>query len=223
MIKILKNVLSLEQMSYINCCLEKGQFVSGKDTAGWAAQSVKNNQQWSSSAEGEAELSAILTQLLASHPEFASCTYAKRVAPFLFSESKDSGGYGNHVDDALMGAESIMRSDLSCTVFLNDPNDYVGGELIMNLGGTSLSYKLQKGSVVIYPSTTLHRVEPVTKGTRRVAVTWIESYIRSTEHREILSDLDSARRNIMKAQGKNAAFDQISKAHANLLRLWSET
>ncbi|MGX9418738.1 Fe2+-dependent dioxygenase [Vibrio sp. WJH972] len=223
MIKILKNVISYDQIQNLDLLIQDGTFHSGKNTAGWAAQSIKNNQQWSARPEQEAELSAYLTSLLTSHPEFATTTYGKRIAPFLVSESQDSGGYGNHVDDALMGAETIIRSDISCTIFLSDPTDYIGGELVINLSGQELSYKLPLGHAIVYPSTTLHRVNPVTTGVRRVGVTWLESYVRSAEDREVLNDLDLARRDIMKSQGKCAAFDQISKAHANLLRRWSDT
>lgn len=223
MITILENVISKKELSLIHATLDLGQFFSGLETAGWAAQSVKKNQQWYADPELEAELSNKLTTKLVSHSQFTTTTYAKKISPFLFSESRDSGGYGDHIDDALMGAESILRSDLSCTVFLSDPDEYCGGELIFSIGAEKLSYKLKAGQAIIYPSTTLHRVDPVTEGTRRVGVIWLESYVRSAEKREILNDLDLARRNIMSAQGKNVAFDQISKSHSNLLRLWAET
>jgi len=223
MITILENVLSKEELAQINTTLNRGQFHAGVETAGWAAQSVKKNQQWYAEPELEAELSNMLTTKLVSHPQFATTTYAKKIAPFLFSESRDSGGYGDHIDDALMGADSIFRSDLSCSVFLSEPDQYCGGELVFCVGAEKLSYKLEAGQAIIYPSTTLHRVEPVTEGVRRVGVIWLESYVRSAEKREILNDLDLARRNIMSTQGKNTAFDQISKSHSNLLRLWAET
>jgi len=223
MITILENVLSAQELQQIHKMLQQGQFHAGSETAGWAAKSVKKNLQWYAQPELEAELSNTVTTKLVTHPEFSTTTYAKKIAPFLFSVSKDAGGYGDHVDDALMGAESIIRSDISCTVFLSDPEDYEGGELVFSLGAEKLSYKLPAGQAIIYPSTTLHRVEPVTKGERRVAVTWLESYVRSVEKREILNDLDLARRHIMSSQGKNTSFDQISRSHANLLRLWAET
>ena len=223
MITILENVLSEDELKQIHQTLSRGTFHAGDETAGWAAKSVKKNLQWYADPELETDLSNTMTTKLVTHPDFATTTYAKKIAPFLFSESKDSGGYGNHVDDALMGADSIIRSDISCTIFLSDPNDYSGGELVFSIGAQALSYKLSAGQAIIYPSTTLHRVEPVTEGVRSVAVTWLESYVRDTEKRGILGDLDLARRNIMTTQGKNSAFDQVSRSHANLLRLWAET
>ncbi|WP_160064018.1 Fe2+-dependent dioxygenase [Psychromonas sp. L1A2] len=223
MITILENVLSEDELKQIHQTLSRGTFHAGDETAGWAAKSVKKNLQWYADPELETDLSNTMTTKLVTHPDFATTTYAKKIAPFLFSESKDSGGYGNHVDDALMGADSIIRSDISCTIFLSDPKDYSGGELVFSIGAQALSYKLSAGQAIIYPSTTLHRVEPVTEGVRSVAVTWLESYVRDTEKRGILGDLDLARRNIMTTQGKNSAFDQVSRSHANLLRLWAET
>ena len=223
MITILDNVLNKDELSVIHKTLDRGQFYSGSETAGWAAKSVKKNQQWCAEAALEEDLSNSLTTKLVTHPQFATTTYAKKIAPFIFSKSCNSGGYGDHIDDALMGADAILRSDLSCTVFLSDPEDYSGGELVFSIGAEKLSYKLKAGQAIIYPSTTLHRVEPVTKGTRFVGVIWLESYVRSAEKREILNDLDLARRNVMTTQGKSDAFDQISKSHSNLLRLWAET
>ena len=223
MITILENVLNQAELTAINETLKLGQFYSGAATAGWAAKSVKTNLQWQAEPDIDAELSNRLTTHLVTHSQFATSTYAKKIAPFLISESRDGGGYGNHVDDALMGRESILRSDLSCTLFLSNPQDYQGGELTFSFGVEELRYKLPAGHAIIYPSTSLHRVEPVTQGVRQVAVTWLESYIRNAENREILKDLDAARRTVMKDQGKNSAFDQISKSHSNLLRLWAET
>jgi PKHD-type hydroxylase len=223
MITILENVLSKEELKKIHHTLNRGKFLAGEETAGWAAKSVKKNLQWYAEPSVEADLTNTLTTRLVTHSEFSTTTYAKKIAPFLFSESKENGGYGNHVDDALMGADTIIRSDISCTVFLSEPQDYKGGELVFSIGAQQLSYKLPAGHAIIYPSTTLHRVEPVTEGTRRVAITWLESYVRNADQRGILSDLDLARRNIMATQGKNSAFDQVSRSHANLLRLWAET
>lgn len=223
MIKILDNVLSTQDIAEIKKLLALGHFTSGKDTAGWAAKSVKTNEQWRADSEQTDKVSNILGQALLSHPHFSAFSYAKDIAPFLISQSQKGNGYGNHVDDALMGHQHIMRSDLSCTIFLESPENYIGGDLAIDIGTTTLKYKLPIGSAIIYPSTYLHRVEPVTQGSRLVAVTWLESYVRSAEQREILSDLDEARREIIQSQGKSTAFDKISKTHANLLRLWSNT
>jgi PKHD-type hydroxylase len=130
--------------------------------------------------------------------------------------------YGSHFDNAIMGDESISRTDVSLTLFLSDPNTYQGGELVIETSLGEQSFKLDAGSAIVYPSSTLHRVETVTEGTRWAAVTWIQSLIRDPSQREILFDLDTARRSIFQQYGKTIEFDLIAKSHANLLRKWAD-
>lgn len=223
MIFKLDNVLNTELRQQLQAFLSQGEFEAGVKTAGWHAQGVKQNQQWHADEELMHGLNDWLTAQLAQHDDFAAATYPKDIAPFIISRSEHGGHYGNHIDDALMGYEHITRSDISCTIFLSDPDSYEGGDLVMNFAGEELRFRLPAGSAIVYPSTTLHRVEPVTSGCRQVAVTWIESYIRNAGQREILHDLDSARRSVLNDQGKSEAFDQLTKSHANLLRMWAET
>ena len=223
MITKLPQVLSAQQISSIIQLVEHGDFIDGKSTAGWHAQEVKTNRQW----QGEPELNEQIQQgmqgALTQHPLFSGATYAKSMMPFIISESTLGGGYGNHIDDALMANDTVLRTDISCTVFLTPPEDYEGGELVMNLSGMEMAFKLNAGDAIIYPSTTLHRVNPVTSGSRQVALTWIESHIPQASQREMLFDLDTARKDIMEHQGKTDAFDRITKTHANLLRQWAMT
>ena len=223
MITKLPQVLSAQQISSIIQLVEHGNFIDGKSTAGWHAKAVKTNRQW----QGEPELIEQIQQgmqgALTQHPLFSGATYAKSMMPFIISESTLGGGYGNHIDDALMANDTVLRTDISCTVFLTPPEDYEGGELVMNLSGMEMAFKLNAGDAIIYPSTTLHRVNPVTSGSRKVALTWIESHIPQASQREMLFDLDTARKDIMEHQGKTDAFDRITKTHANLLRQWAMT
>ncbi len=223
MIQIINNVLSAEQISRLKQTIAQGEFYCGKQTAGWHAQGVKHNLQWQAAAEVNEQLQLNLLQQLTQHPQFSALTYAKKMMPFIVSQSADNGGYGNHIDDALMHGEQMVRTDISCTIFLSEPEDYEGGELVMSLGGVELPYKLNAGDAIIYPSTTLHRVNPVSQGQRLVALTWIESFVAGCEQREMLYDLDCARKAIMQQHGKNQEFDLITKTHANLLRRWSTT
>ena len=131
--------------------------------------------------------------------------------------------YDTHVDNALMGSSSgLYRSDVSFTLFLNSPQDYQGGELIIEGVQEEQSYKLEAGSAIVYPSTTLHRVNPVTEGRRLVVVGWVQSVIRDAGDREILFDLETARRAVFAKSGKTPEFDLISKSIANLLRKWAD-
>jgi PKHD-type hydroxylase len=140
----------------------------------------------------------------------------------LFARYSGGQTYGAHVDDAIMGGDRPMRTDVSVTVFLVNADQYEGGELVMDQTGGETSYKLNAGDVIASPSNTLHEVKPVTGGTRTVAVTWVQSMVRDPAHREILFDLDTARRRTFQAHGKTREFDLMSKSHANLMRMWAE-
>ncbi|MFD2206382.1 Fe2+-dependent dioxygenase [Kiloniella antarctica] len=222
MLVSIPNILSKANLSKINTLLEQGQFKDGKLTAGWHAKLVKNNQQLTGNDKITRQAIAILNQSLQRSAPFSRATLARKMRPPLFSRYEPGMSYGNHIDDAVMGADRGFRTDISFTVFLNDPDEYDGGELVMNSSVGEQKFKLQAGSAIIYPSTTLHRVAPVTKGTRQVIVSWIQSLVRSAEHREILHDIDTTRRALFEKEGKSTAFDLLSKSHANLLRLWAE-
>jgi PKHD-type hydroxylase len=130
--------------------------------------------------------------------------------------------YGSHVDNAFMGNENRMRSDLSLTLFLSDPATYEGGELVVETTQGEQAFKLDAGAMVLYPSSTLHRVEPVTAGVRLAAIAWVQSLVKEVTEREILFDLDTARQAIFAKHGKTAEFDLLTKSYANLLRKWGE-
>lgn len=223
MILQIENVLNPEQLDAVNQLVDTGNFEDGKLTAGWNAQSVKENRQWQASDDIEQQLDVALTSALGQNPQYVASVYPKALQSFLISESHNGGHYGLHIDDALMASEHIVRTDVSCTIFLSEPEQYQGGELEINMQGQVLQYKLAAGCALIYPSTSLHQVMPVTSGCRRVAVSWTESYVRNAANREILYDLDRARKAIMQQHGKTPEFDLINKSHANLLRQWAET
>jgi PKHD-type hydroxylase len=130
--------------------------------------------------------------------------------------------YGCHTDNAIMGDAHPMRSDVSLTLFLSPPDTYDGGELSIDTSLGEQTFKLAAGSMIAYPSTALHQVKTVTKGVRLAAVTWVQSFVRAASEREILFDLDTARRSIHAQYGRTVEFDLLSKTHANLLRKWVE-
>ncbi len=141
----------------------------------------------------------------------------------LFSRYEQGMGFGAHVDDATMRQDgAAVRTDVSLTVFLSEPAEYDGGELVTDTTAGEQRYKLEAGSVIAHPSTTLHRVDPVTRGRRDVAVTWAQSLVREPGRREVLFDLDTARRSLFQREGKSREFDLLSKTYSNLLRLWAE-
>ncbi|MBL8565683.1 MAG: Fe2+-dependent dioxygenase [Hyphomicrobiaceae bacterium] len=196
-------------------------FEPGSKTAGWHARLVKSNMQ----AVGSSALRHVqdtIVNALGTHSVFSAMVLPRRIAPPIVSLSGVGEGYGTHIDDAIMGRASLLRTDVSITVFLSDPADYDGGELVVETLAGEETAKFAAGDAAVYPSTTLHRVDPVTRGERLVAATWAESRVRDAACREALFDLERARRQVFEKQGKCEAFDLISKTYANLLRRWAD-
>jgi PKHD-type hydroxylase len=191
----------------------------GEETAGWHARTVKNNHQLDRRSTLHAALMQPIRDALQAHPLFASAALPVRVHNLRFSRSEAGEGYGRHVDNAFMDEG---RSDLSFTVFLSDPASYEGGDLVLEHPDHEEAIRLPAGHAFVYPSTLLHRVEPVRSGTRLVAVGWVQSRIRSSEQRELLFELDTARRTLFAREGKSEVFDLLCRSYANLLRLWGE-
>jgi PKHD-type hydroxylase len=153
------------------------------------------------------------------HPLLQSAALPVTVPGLLFSRSGPGDGYGRHVDNAFMAGG---RSDLSFTLFLSDPSGYEGGALVLESPSGEEALRLPAGHALVYPSTLLHRVEPVTQGERLVAVGWIQSRVRDADQRELLFELDTARRTLFRQEGKSDVFDLISRSYTNLLRRWGE-
>ncbi|NIA70097.1 Fe2+-dependent dioxygenase [Pelagibius litoralis] len=222
MILTIENLLSGDDLARLRGLLDEVDYVDGRKTAGWHAKLVKANEQSDGRNPKTAAARDLVTSILRANVTFNLTVMPQAIRPVLFSRYREGMSYGAHIDDAIMGREVLARSDVSMTIFLNAPEDYDGGELIMELGGGELRYKLPAGAAVFYPSNTLHRVAEVTRGQREVAVTWAQSIVRSAEHREILYDIDKVRRSLFREKGKDRDFDLLSKTHANLMRLWSD-
>ena len=216
MILCIGDVLNSKELDEICSKVAELTFVDGRATAGWSARLVKDNEQAEGSKQVEIVLRRLAERILANEL-FQLAVRPKRLTPLLISRYGEGKQYGTHVDDALMQG---MRTDVSFTLFLADPDSYVGGELIIETSAGEQPFKLPAGSMVVYPSTTLHRVAPVESGLRVAAVGWARSYVRTAENREILFDLETARRDLFEREGKTSAFDLLSKCSANLLRLW---
>lgn len=191
----------------------------GADTAGWHARAVKNNRQLDSASALAGRLAAQLEQALLAHPLFQSAALPLRLHSWRFSRAGPGEGYGTHVDNAFMAGG---RADVSFTVFLSEPAEYSGGGLWLEHPSGEEEVRLAAGSAFVYPSTLLHRVEPVGRGERLAAVGWVQSRVRDAERRELLFDLDTARRALFQQEGKSEPFDLISRSYSNLLRQWGE-
>ncbi len=222
MIFTIENVLTAEELDLITAKLKDAEFIDGKLTAGWFAKTVKNNAQLSGNAETANELRTIIVKALTRNKLFQAAVKPKIIRPIMFNCYETGMYYGYHTDNAIAGSEKPIRSDVSFTLFLNSPSSYKGGELVIDTSLGEQAFKLEAGCAIVYPSTTLHRVETVETGKRLAAVSWVQSFVREPSEREILFDLDTAKQVIFQKDGKTPEFDLISKTHANLLRKWAE-
>jgi PKHD-type hydroxylase len=218
MILAIADVLSGAEVEAVRAALAGATFVDGRASAGWSAGLVKANLQASEGPELE-RLRALVESRLLAHPVFALATRPKQIVGPLFSRYLPGHAYGAHVDDALIGG---VRTDVSFTLFLAPPDTYDGGELIVDSASGEDSFKLPAGSLVSYPATTLHRVAPVTRGERLAAAGWVRSLVRDPGRREILFDLETARRRLFDREGKTPEGDLFAKCAANLTRLWCD-
>jgi PKHD-type hydroxylase len=233
MILCIAGVLSTNEVKALATQLADASFEDGKLTAGWHAKLVKNNLQLSKDSAGKAAtIQSFVLSALKRNSLFQMATRPKIVRMPILSRYESGMAYGTHVDNAVMPIDSVsgslagyespshMRADVSLTLFLSDPATYEGGELVIESTQGEQTFKLPAGAMVLYPSSTLHRVEPVTQGQRLAAVTWVQSIVKDDAKREILFDLDTAKQQIFEKNGKTAEFDLISKSQSNLLRRW---
>lgn len=216
------NILTSEKLKSLIDRLSQGTFIDGKTTAGWHAKLVKNNRQLDSKTDEIKILREEIQSILKNNALFQSAVLPKIIHSILVSRYEEGMSYGTHTDNALMGEQNFWRVDVSFTLFLSDPASYTGGELVIENSDEERYYKLKAGSMIVYPSSTLHRVEPVTEGVRLAIVGWVQSLVRDPANREILFDLDTTRRSLFAREGKTIEFDLVSKTYTNLLRKWVE-
>jgi PKHD-type hydroxylase len=216
MILAIADALSSTDIAEVRTRLAAATFVDGKTTAGWSAKLVKANLQ-AVDSPGLQSLRQLVQARLVEHAVFALATRPKTILGPLFSRYEPGHAYGPHVDDAVMDG---VRTDISFTLFLSAPESYDGGELVLDGPAGADTFKLDPGNVIVYPSATLHHVAPVTRGQRLAAVGWVRSYIRHAAQRELLFELDTARRRLFEREGKTPDGDLLAKCAANLVRMW---
>jgi PKHD-type hydroxylase len=227
MILCIADILPAELLEETRAVFACGRFQEGARTAGWHARSLKNNLQLDPAQPAVKKVQKKILAALWAHDLVRSSALPKAFRPLLFSRYETSMSYGRHVDDALMGGLDEMhsrqtRTDVSFTIFLNLPEEYEGGELVMESAAGEQSYKLPAGYAVFYPSTTLHRVNEITTGARLAVVGWLQSFVPDAAKREMLFELDAVRRAVFQREGKSAEFDTLAKVYSNLLRMWAE-
>ncbi|QNI48678.1 Fe2+-dependent dioxygenase [Synechococcus sp. A15-60] len=208
-------LLSKEQCESMISLLKQAQWIDGRSTAGAQASTGKINEQVEQTSPERIDIQTIVQTAMWNQPAIKSFCLPRKLHRFQISKTSKGGGYESHVDNAYM---SSGRSDLSFTVCLSDTNSYAGGSLEVDSISDSIELTLQQGEIVIYPSTTLHRVKTVTSGERIVCVGWIESYVKSEIDRITLFQLDSGARGLLAKHGRSDELDQVFLAYTNLLR-----
>jgi PKHD-type hydroxylase len=227
MLITIPNVLSDNELKQYRQHLNSADWESGLSSAGEQSVQVKQNQQLNPESKLAQQLGDHILQALSENARFVSAALPLKISPPMFNCYQNSAHYGWHVDNAIRiipGTPVRLRTDLSVTVFLNDPNDYDGGELCIKDTYGEHQIKLQAGDMVIYPSTSLHQVLPVTKGQRLASFFWVESMVRDHEQREILFDLDQT----IQALGTDLGLDNpqvitLSALYHRLIRLHVDT
>lgn len=216
-------LLNPAQIAKIHETLEGAEFVDGRLTAGFAASRVKQNQELRPEPERMQRLVRIIMASLGHNETFRFAVLPHRVADPIIARYRPGMTYGDHVDDPIMGTTGPrFRTDVSMTVFLNPPDSYAGGELVIRTSFGERRVKLPAGDAVIYPSSSLHRVAEVTEGERLVALTWIQSYVRDPARRELLFELNLARERLLRDAPGEDTTGYVDRAYANLLRMWGD-
>ena len=222
MLTIIEAVLNSKQLDVAHRIIDSGKFIDGRSSAGKAAVRVKHNEELSLDEQQFRDLNNLVMGSLVRHPVYRSAAMPLKVAAPYYARYTPGMAYGLHVDDPVMGQGEIYRSDVSATIFLNPPEAYDGGELMIQTPFGEQRVKLAAGDAVIYPSSSLHRVAEVTRGERLVAVTWIQSMVRDPDKRALLHELNQARETLLDERPDAAETDQVNHSYINLVRMWSE-
>jgi len=226
MLTVIENLLTADEVRQFRARLSDAEWADGAASAGTRSIAVKQTLQLGRQDETARELGADILRRLGHHPLFVSASLAEVIWPPVFNLYQDGGHYGTHSDAALMRlpeANLTLRSDLSATLFLSDPEDYDGGELLIEQAFGAQAVKLAAGDMVLYPSSSLHQVTPVTRGQRICAITWIQSAVADTAARELLFDLDQSVQSLSVGKAKDDPdIDRLIHVYHNLLRRWAK-
>ncbi|HEY3950007.1 Fe2+-dependent dioxygenase [Phenylobacterium sp.] len=224
----IEGVLTPDQLAQCRQALQGQDWVDGRVTAGEQSARAKHNLQVPEDAPAARELGDLILTALGRNPRFVSAALPLRVFPPLFNRYDQGMAFGTHVDNAIRFAKTSggpvrFRTDVSATLFLTDPADYDGGELIVEDAYGEHAVKLPAGDMILYPATSLHRVAPITRGSRWAAFFWAQSMVRADAQRSLLFDLDNAIQDLSVKVGQDdPAVVSLTGTYNNLLRMWSE-
>jgi PKHD-type hydroxylase len=217
------DVLTREELNHVRGVLNTAEWTDGRETVGVQGALVKQNQQLADASPVRAELGKIVAAAVERSALFFAAALPLRVLPPRFNRYQGGEHYGFHIDGSVMRAGGThVRSDLSCTLFLNEPGDYQGGELIISDTYGEHAIKLPAGHMVIYPSSSLHQVSPVTDGARLASFFWAQSMVRDDGQRRLLFEMDASIETLRRSGADPASVLRLTGVYHNLLRSWAE-
>jgi PKHD-type hydroxylase len=223
MLMVVEQVLSREQLQLFRSSYDQLAFSDGRVTAGGRAARVKHNLQLLNDTPEHAALTAEVHTVLGGSAEYMSAALPVAINPPLFNRYLPGMAFGQHVDNAIrIDGEIPLRADVSTTIMLSSPDEYVGGDLVIDDTYGERRIRLDAGSMVVYPSSSLHRVEPVTAGKRDVIVLWAQSMVRDVGKRALLYRLDQSIRKLRQRDESCAEIDALLSTYQNLLRMWAD-
>lgn len=225
MILTIPDILPSDQLASTRALLDAADWVDGKVSAGHQGARVKDNVQIPATHPVARQVGEVLLKALMQNPLFVSASLPLHVLPPMFNRYSGGQQFGTHVDGSIRqipGTHQRIRTDLSCTFFFAGPEEYDGGELIIEDTYGSKSVKLPAGHLVLYPSTSLHQVRPVTRGTRLCSFFWIQSMIREDLKRSLLFDMDVGIQRMGADSPNHPGVVQLTGVYHNLIRLWAE-
>lgn len=220
------DILTTAEAAELRLCLEKADWRDGAATAGHLAARVKTNLQLSDSDPLAGQLAQSIAGRLERIPRFIAAALPMKMVPPRFNQYRAGGAYGNHIDNAIFSLPQTrerVRSDLSVTLFLSEPDSYEGGELVLESGVTPERVKLPAGHLILYPSDMVHRVTPVTRGARIAAFFWVQSLVREQSRRTLLLELDNSIQALAADMPDHPQIVRLTGLYHNLLRQWADT
>jgi len=226
MLITIPGVLDEALLAQCRDALAAADWADGRGSAGYLSRAVKNNSQLADADPTARRLGELILSSLEMNSTFVAATLPLKVLPPLFNRYSRGQAYGAHIDGAIRpvtGTHHRVRTDLSATIFLSDPASYTGGELVIRDTFGERTVKLEAGDLVLYPGTSVHRVEPVTSGERLAAFFWIQSMVRDTAQRTLLFDLDAAIQRLANDVPGHAALVDLAGIYHNLLRAWADS
>ncbi len=218
-------VLTRDQVTSMRRALDAADWTDGRATVGPQGAQVKQNRQLPETSALGAELGGVILAALSTHALYISAALPLRTVPPLFNSYAGGEHYGAHVDGAVRGVAGSalpLRTDLSCTLFLADPDDYDGGELVVMDTYGAHEVKLPAGDMILYPSSSVHKVEPVTRGVRVCSFFWVQSMVRDDARRAMLTELDQSIQRLRQRVGDVEEVISLTSHYHNLLRMWAE-